>query len=168
MAGKSKARRIEAASPEAGSDFLPALATALSQIHDELVRLTAKTKTILIVEDDRDAREILTAVLGRAGYTTATAKNGKEALRKLKQFSPQLILLDLRMPEMDGWELDRLMKLDPVLRKIPVVVISAFARLESSRSGLDAAAWFQKPIDLRALLDLVPTLCPEERAVSRR
>lgn len=162
MAAKSKLSRRRAAVIE-GSDFLPALAAALEQIHDELVRLSATTKTILIVEDDRDAREILAAVLGRAGYATATAKNGKEALRKLQQVAPQLILLDLRMPEMDGWELDRAMKLDPVLRKIPVVVISAFARLESSRSGMDAAAWFQKPIDLRALLELVPILCREEQ-----
>lgn len=165
MAGKSKTRAKPQPVSES-SDFLPALATALAQIHDELARLTAKTKTILIVEDDRDAREILAKVLGRAGYATVSAKNGKEALRKLAQVAPQLILLDLRMPEMDGWALDRAMKLDPILRKIPVVVISAFARLETSRSGLDAAAWFQKPIDLRALLELVPILCKEERAAA--
>lgn len=112
----------------------------------------------MIVEDDEDAREILASVLNHAGYATVTVSNGREAMAKLKQVIPGLIILDLRMPEMDGWAVDRALKADPALRGIPVVVVSAFARLASSRTGVSADAWFQKPIHLEALLDALPKL----------
>lgn len=150
-----KRRKKKAQGPQG---FLSALASTLEHIEKELHRRRGETHTVLIAEDDDDAREILATVLTHAGYATVTASNGLEALSLLKRVIPSLIILDLRMPEMDGWALDREIKLDPRLRKIPVVVVSAFAKLDTARSGIEADAWLQKPVDLDALLELLPKL----------
>lgn len=141
-----------------GSDFLGTLAGTLERINEHLARRKGDVKSIMIVEDDDDARDILASVLEHAGYATVCVSSGKDALAKLKKVIPSLIILDLQMPEMTGWMVDRSLKADPKLRRIPVVITSAFADLQSSRTGMAAEAWFQKPIDLAALLETLPQL----------
>lgn len=121
-------------------------------------RRTRSSKTLLVVEDDADARKILATVLGRAGYAVLTAKNGIEALAKLEAVVPSAILLDLRMPGLDGWGFERMVRENPRLAHVPVVIVSALAELESARMGLNAALYFQKPIDLEELLHSLPTV----------
>ena len=84
-------------------------------------------KKILVVEDDTDNRRIVTKVLSVEGYTVIEAVDGNEALALTRAERPDLILMDLALPNMDGWEATRQIKADAALRHIPVVALTAFA-----------------------------------------
>lgn len=81
---------------------------------------------ILVVDDNEDARAILTKVLVSAGYSAVTAVSGKDALECIEAEQPSLILLDLMMPEMSGFEMLTRLREDPIARSIPVIVLSAY------------------------------------------
>ena len=85
------------------------------------------TKKILVVEDDPDNRRIVAKVLAVEGYNVVEATDGLEALSKVKAENPDLILMDLALPNMDGWEATRQLKADPLTRAIPVVALTAVA-----------------------------------------
>ncbi len=106
---------------------------------------------VLIVEDDRDIRESLALVLEGEGYDVSCACDGCEGLVEARRDRPDLILLDLMMPNMDGWQFRDAQKRDQQLRDIPVVVVSAFGR----RPEIDAAAYIPKPCTLDDVLDAV-------------
>ncbi|MET0594658.1 MAG: response regulator [Polyangiaceae bacterium] len=119
---------------------------------------------ILIVEDDDDIREALTQILELEGYVVREAVNGREALElTAKGPTPDLILLDLMMPVMDGWQFRAEQLKDPVLSKVPVVVISADAGVHEKVTTFGAAAVLPKPISLDRLLRAVESLCPPPR-----
>ncbi len=106
---------------------------------------------ILIVDDDAMAREILKRILEHAGYEVMTAGSGPEALRKLHEGIPHLVVVDLMMPEMDGFELCRRVKshLD-----VPIVILSAVAAVESKVEGLQMYAedYIVKPFEKEELV----------------
>src|SRR6266576_5265788 len=85
-------------------------------------------KRILVVEDDDGTRDALVELLGNAGFATATATTGYEALVKLRAMHPDLMLLDLLMPHMNGWELLAALSDDAELARIPRVVMTAWPR----------------------------------------
>jgi CheY-like chemotaxis protein len=106
---------------------------------------------VLIVDDEMDIRQAVAEVLVDEGYQVASARDGAEGLQQARAFHPQVVLLDLMMPGMSGWEFRRRQKDDPDLSGIPVVVLSALGR-----DGLvDAAGYLQKPFDLDDLLTAV-------------
>jgi CheY-like chemotaxis protein len=109
--------------------------------------------SVLVVDDESDIREAVSEVLADEGYVVHGAGDGAEALRKARAVRPQLVLLDLMMPGMNGWEFRAAQRGDPELRDIPVVVLSALGRV----SGMDAADFIQKPFDLDRLLSAVRT-----------
>jgi two-component system cell cycle response regulator DivK len=80
-----------------------------------------------VVEDDADNRRIVTKVLSVEGYEVVEAVDGNEALAKARSERPDLILMDLALPNLDGWEATRRIKADVELRRIPVVALTAFA-----------------------------------------
>ena len=84
-------------------------------------------KKILIVEDDTDNRRIVVKVLSVEGYDILEATDGVQALARARTEQPDLILMDLALPNMDGWEATRRLKADPETRAIPVVALTAFA-----------------------------------------
>ena len=84
-------------------------------------------KKILVVEDDADNRRIITKVLTVEGYAVIEATDGVEALARTRAERPDLILMDLALPNMDGWEATRQIKADGQLKHIPVVALTAFA-----------------------------------------
>jgi len=84
-------------------------------------------KKILVVEDDADNRCIVAKVLSVEGYHVIEAIDGVEALAQVSKERPDLILMDLALPNMDGWEATRRLKSDPATRSIPVVALTAFA-----------------------------------------
>jgi two-component system cell cycle response regulator DivK len=84
-------------------------------------------KKILVVEDDTDNRRIVSKVLSVEGYSVVEAIDGVDALAKVHTEHPDLILMDLAMPNMDGWEATRRLKSDPQTRAIPVVALTAVA-----------------------------------------
>jgi CheY-like chemotaxis protein len=104
---------------------------------------------LLIVEDNEVNRDVLARHLGRQGYATAAAKNGIEALEMVRARKFDLMLLDVMMPEMDGYETLRLMKADPHLRDIPVIMISALDDIESVVRCIEMGAedYLPKPFD---------------------
>jgi CheY-like chemotaxis protein len=106
---------------------------------------------VLVVDDEMDIREAVAEVLAAEGYEVYAAGDGAEALRKARSVHPSLVLLDLMMPGMNGWEFRAAQANDPELRQIPVVVLSALGRV----SGLDAEGFIQKPFDLDELLSAV-------------
>ncbi len=82
---------------------------------------------ILLVEDFEDAREMYRDYLTFSGFRVETAHNGQEALRKARSLSPDLVLMDLSLPGIDGWEATRLLKSDPATRHLVIVALSAHA-----------------------------------------
>ena len=110
---------------------------------------------ILVVDDNPEIVRSTEHLLKRAGYTTATASNGAEAMQVIRTFRPELALTDRDMPEMDGMELCRRIKSDPSLDKIFVIIVSAaFTRSEEQSEGLEMGAdsYIARPIANRELL----------------
>lgn len=118
---------------------------------------------VLIVDDDDNIREALEAALAMGGFTSASVANGQDALRWLgENAAPRLILLDLMMPVMNGWEVLAAMDSNAKLRPIPVVVVTAFQKDLGSASKREV---LRKPIDLDQLLDIVGRHCePKPKA----
>jgi CheY-like chemotaxis protein len=102
---------------------------------------------ILIAEDERDIRDLITFTLTFAGHTVVAAVNGEDAVEKARQVLPELILMDVRMPRMTGYEACEIMKADPQLKDIPVVFLSAKGQDSEIKTGLDvgAAEYLLKP-----------------------
>ena len=119
------------------------------------------TECVLIVDDDGGIRGVLQEILQDEGHRVESAGNGLEALRKLEDAAtrPCVILLDLMMPVMNGWEfMSRRREMDGV-SKIPVVVISADANVRANATSLGAEEYLEKPIDLDRLLTTVDRYC---------
>lgn len=120
--------------------------------------------SILIVEDEHDIRAVLTEILEDEGYAVASVPNGLEALMFLQEHRPQLILLDLGMPVMTGWEFREQQRLNPTLADIPVIVMSATPHLSQTAAALHAANCLDKPIELSTLLGMVKQYCVDPAA----
>jgi two-component system cell cycle response regulator DivK len=110
-------------------------------------------KTILLVEDVEDNRDLVVQILENH-YTVVEARDGLEGLEKAKALRPDLIILDLALPKMDGWEAARRIKADPDLKHIPIIALTAYAMEGDEAQALDAGcdAYVAKPVlpkDLR-------------------
>ena len=108
-----------------------------------------KKPKILIVDDEPKNIKLITAILKNYGYAFETAENGLEALEKAEKCSPDLILLDVMMPEMDGYEACKRLKSDPLTQHIPVVMVTSLADRDSRIRGLESGAndFLTKPVD---------------------
>ncbi len=95
---------------------------------------------ILIAEDEPDIRELVAFTLQFAGYEVVSASNGEEAIQLAKDELPDLILMDVRMPRMTGYEACKILKQDPNLVETPVVFLSAKGQEAEIQTGLDAGA----------------------------
>jgi two-component system, cell cycle response regulator DivK len=85
------------------------------------------TKRVLVVEDQPDNMQILRDLLGSAGYDMIEAGDGEEGVRAAKAHQPDLILMDIQLPVLDGYEATRRIKADPALRAIPIIVVTSYA-----------------------------------------
>jgi DNA-binding response OmpR family regulator len=95
---------------------------------------------ILIAEDERDIRDLVAFTLRFAGHEVVVATNGEEAVETALQANPDLILMDVRMPRMTGYEACKVMKANPDLKDIPVVFLTARGQESEIQQGLDAGA----------------------------
>lgn len=113
--------------------------------------------TILVVDDNTDNVEILRAFLESRGFTIAEARDGREALAKMEEVRPALVLLDVMMPGMDGWEVCRVIKQHPQLGDTKVVMVTAKGGFEDKFEGLRSGAddYVVKPVDFKDLLGKV-------------
>ncbi|WP_089935436.1 response regulator [Candidatus Entotheonella palauensis] len=114
---------------------------------------------ILVVEDEPTNRELLERQLHRCGYATRSATNGQEALDQVAAEAPDLILLDVRMPVLDGFAVCRQLKTQPASRWIPIILLTALDQPQDRHSGLEAGAdaFLTKPIDRQELLARIET-----------
>jgi two-component system chemotaxis response regulator CheY len=110
---------------------------------------------VLVVDDDDALREIVAEAIADAGYVVEQAENGRIALDKMRASSPCLVLLDLMMPVMDGWEVVAEMDGDPALSSVPVCVVTAQDRLPPPRNS----CLLKKPVALATLLDTIGQYC---------
>ena len=120
---------------------------------------------VLVVDDEPDMVEMLTIMLENASYDVVAAYDGKEGIEKAKEEKPDIIILDLMMPEMDGFEACKEMKNDPTLADIPILVLTAISqRLSHSRYaknlglGLESDDYIDKPVDPNVLLKRIAML----------
>jgi DNA-binding response OmpR family regulator len=111
---------------------------------------------ILLVEDERALRDPIAAALAMSGHQVVGAEHGLEALERVRERLPDLIVLDLQLPEMDGWEFLRHFRSQPAAGAVPVVVMSAAHRVAVDKLG--AQAFFAKPFDLDELIDTIDGL----------
>lgn len=119
---------------------------------------------VLVVDDDPDILEALSEILEAEGFEIRRARNGKEALEKLEPTPPHLILLDLMMPVMDGWEFAQRMRQRPEAAQVPLIVLSADRNVGSKAADIGAVGHLAKPFELNDLLDMVRRSLDARRA----
>ncbi|EHR69732.1 response regulator with CheY-like receiver, AAA-type ATPase, and DNA-binding domains [Burkholderiales bacterium JOSHI_001] len=119
--------------------------------------------TILVVDDSASLRSVVRLMLERAGYRVAEAIDGRDALRKVADLRPALVLCDVNMPGLDGLGLVRQIKSQPAYRAIPVLMLTTSTdkaqKAEAAVAG--AQAWITKPVQPEVLLGAVARLMPQ-------
>ena len=120
------------------------------------------SKCILVVEDQEDNRRILRDLLGNAGYKLMEAESGEEALTAIEAQRPDLILMDIQLPVMDGYEATRRIKSDPALRSIPIIAVTSYALSGEEKKARAAGCdeYVPKPFSPRQLLAKIRELLP--------
>lgn len=115
---------------------------------------------ILLVEDNEMNRDMLSRRLVRRGYEVVMAVDGAQALQDAAKVPPALILMDMSLPVMDGWEATRRLKADPMLRRVPVIGLSAHAMEGDRQRALDAGCndFDTKPVEFERLLGKIESL----------
>jgi DNA-binding response OmpR family regulator len=119
---------------------------------------------ILVVDDDRVIQQLLKVNLELEGYAVEVADDGEEALSQFEIFQPDLVLLDIMMPRLDGWEVCRRLKAGVDSSRVPIVLLSARAQDADVQRGteLGVAAYVTKPFDPISLLDLIADIIAKE------
>ena len=113
-----------------------------------MAEATGSACQILLVDDEEDNREIYSLYLRHSGCQVETAVDGEDALAKVARFRPKVIIMDMSLPRMDGWEATRRLKADPATRHIPVIALSAHVLPELKRKAIEAGvnAYLIKPL----------------------
>jgi two-component system, OmpR family, response regulator VicR len=120
--------------------------------------MNAKLKCILCIEDEPEMIDLIRLILGRRGFEVKGANGGVEGLKMIRQENPDLVLLDLMMPDMDGWEVYQQMKADEKTKRIPVIVVTAKAQSIDKVLGLHIAKvddYIAKPFSPQDLMNSV-------------
>jgi CheY-like chemotaxis protein len=114
-------------------------------------------RRILLVEDNDSSREMLTRRLQKHGYDVSTATNGQEALDMIRREAPDVILLDMSLPVMDGWAAVRALRADAAIRHVPVIALTAHAAREDREQAIEAGCddYETKPVDMPRLLSTI-------------
>jgi len=122
---------------------------------------------ILLVEDQEMNRDMLSRRLKKRGYDVLLAVDGAEGLDKARSDHPDLILMDMSLPVIDGWEATRTLKADEATRSIPVVALTAHAMTTDRERALEAGcdAYETKPVELKRLIDVMEKLLNGEAGV---
>ena len=115
---------------------------------------------ILLVEDNEMNRDMLSRRLKRRGFDMVIAIDGQEGLEMVRQESPELILLDLSLPKVDGWEVARQLKADATTSGIPIIALTAHAMAGDREKAMEAGCdeYDTKPIDMKRLLEKINTI----------
>lgn len=138
--------------------------------HDsEPTSAAGSAKRVLLVEDNLHNRRIFAGILRHYGYDVTEAVNGEEGLEMARQLVPDLVLMDLSLPVMDGWEATRRIKNEPALKAIPVVALTAHAMAGDESRALEAGcdAYLSKPISPKKLVEEVQRILAEGPLVDK-
>lgn len=121
---------------------------------------------ILLVEDNELNRDMLSRRLQRRGYEVSAAVDGGEGLDLARSERPDLILMDMSLPVVDGWEATRRLKSDPALRSIPVIALTAHAMAEDRAKALTAGCddYDTKPVDLTRIVEKIESMLTQVAA----
>ncbi len=123
--------------------------------------------TICVVEDDPGTRELLIEIFTEEGFTVSSAKSGDQAVKLVQEMRPDLILMDLRMPIMDGFEAAEAIKTNPATGRIPIIILSALKDLTDATSGPYFDDVVAKPFDVDGLIARVKShICTGKRLAS--
>lgn len=120
---------------------------------------------ILIVEDNMDTYELVRFILEKNGYDTFLAMNGRDGVNAAKKQSPDLIIMDLSMPEMDGWTAIRLIKENVQISSIPLIALTAHALPGDRQRAMDSGCdeYVTKPMDLLELIETVDSWISKQK-----
>jgi CheY-like chemotaxis protein len=122
--------------------------------------------TILLVEDNEMNRDMLSRRLERAGYRVVLAVDGPRGIAAARTVAPDLVLMDMSLPEIDGWEASRQLKQDPATSRIPIIALTAHAMHSDRDKALQAGCddYDTKPVDFARLLEKMTSILARERA----
>lgn len=122
--------------------------------------MTSQTKSIMIVEDEPDTADMFAEMMRMNGYRVIKSLGGMKAIKTIAREIPDVLMLDVMMPELSGIDILRFMQSDPVLAKIPVVVVSARGLPSDIRTGLEAGAskYLIKPVSYQELINAIDSL----------
>ena len=126
---------------------------------------TKKNRRVIYIEDDQEMIDLVSMILSRRGYQVTGAQGGKQGLELVNQEAPDLILLDLMMPDIDGWDVYQQIKSHEATRHIPVIVITAKAQAIDRVLGLHIAKvddYISKPFRPQELLESIETVLGSE------
>lgn len=135
-----------------------------------LANIAVANRRILVVEDHEDNRRILRDLLSSRGYDLVEAEDGEQALAMAEDWRPALILMDVQVPVLDGYEVTRRLKANPGLRAIPVIVVTSYALSgdESKARAAGCNAYVSKPYSARKLLAKIQEFVPEPTLAGMR
>ena len=121
------------------------------------------SKRILVVEDQADSRQIIRDMVAGTDYEITEAENGEEALAAIAKQRPDLILMDIQLPIMDGYTATRLIKTDPALRSIPIIAVTSYALAVEEKKARAAGCddYVTKPFSPRQLLAKIRQYMPQ-------
>jgi CheY-like chemotaxis protein len=116
--------------------------------------MSATGKTVLLVEDNEDNRIVYSTILRHFGYQVTEALNGEEGIAKAKSEKPDLILMDISIPIIDGWEATQVLKHDPETRSIPIIALTAHALASDREKAMEVGCdgYLAKPCEPRAVV----------------
>lgn len=130
--------------------------------------MSEKEKQILCIEDETEMIELIRIILERKGFKVSGATGGEEGLRKVRETNPDLVLLDLMMPDMGGWEVYQQMKADDQTKNIPVIIVTAKAQSIDKVLGLHIAKvddYITKPFSPADLLKSVEKVLAKQEQI---
>src|SRR4029077_7378137 len=116
--------------------------------------MNGKGKTVLLVEDNEDNRIVYSTILRHFGYTVTEALNGEEGISKARAEKPDLILMDISIPIIDGWEATQVLKHDPATNDIPIIALTAHALASDREKAMEVGCdgYLAKPCEPRAVV----------------
>jgi CheY-like chemotaxis protein len=134
---------------------------SLKRIHKIRGTVHPQQKRVLVVDDEPSIRDLVADALREAGFEIQSASNGVEALTLMQRWLPEVIVLDLMMPRLDGTGFTELMRLNPRYAGVRVLLVTAAYGAEQAASHVGAQAWLSKPFELERLVDAVTQLAGE-------
>jgi CheY-like chemotaxis protein len=129
----------------------------------------ATPKTVLLVEDNEDNLVVYRTILEHVGFRVLEARDGEEGVSRARQFRPDLILMDISIPKLDGWEATQRLKADPNTNFIPIIALTAHALEEDRQKALQVGCdgYLAKPVEPRRVVQEVERFVGPAREVAR-